>query len=165
MSQRVVITGAAGFIGSHLADTLLHRGYAVVGIDNLLTGDIAATTVSDACPMTITNVAGLRAAAHARLIYIEIERSGLPTVRGQLWPRSIVSPGIRATAGASAQQVVGTEHLPPQWTRGTATLYFSDADEFELVGFHVPYRHRYRSVELRCAAPGQDGRVQVGHQW
>jgi dTDP-glucose 4,6-dehydratase len=41
MSQRVVITGAAGFIGSHLADALLARGYSVVGIDNLLTGDIA----------------------------------------------------------------------------------------------------------------------------
>jgi dTDP-glucose 4,6-dehydratase len=39
--ERVVITGAAGFIGSHLADALLDRGYAVVGIDNLLTGDIA----------------------------------------------------------------------------------------------------------------------------
>ena len=37
--QRVVITGAAGFIGSHLAETLLDRGYSVVGIDNLLTGD------------------------------------------------------------------------------------------------------------------------------
>jgi dTDP-glucose 4,6-dehydratase len=38
---RVVITGAAGFIGSHLADALLDRGYSVIGIDNLLTGDIA----------------------------------------------------------------------------------------------------------------------------
>lgn len=38
---RVVITGAAGFIGSHLAETLLDRGYSVVGIDNLLTGDLA----------------------------------------------------------------------------------------------------------------------------
>ena len=35
---RVVITGAAGFIGSHLSETLLDRGYSVVGIDNLLTG-------------------------------------------------------------------------------------------------------------------------------
>jgi dTDP-glucose 4,6-dehydratase len=38
---RVVITGAAGFIGSHLSDALLDRGYSVVGIDNLLTGDTA----------------------------------------------------------------------------------------------------------------------------
>ena len=38
---RVVITGAAGFIGSHLAEALLDRDYSVIGIDNLLTGDIA----------------------------------------------------------------------------------------------------------------------------
>jgi dTDP-glucose 4,6-dehydratase len=38
---RVVITGAAGFIGSHLSEALLERGYSVVGIDNLLTGDLA----------------------------------------------------------------------------------------------------------------------------
>jgi len=41
MKQRVVITGAAGFIGSHLAETLLDLDYSVIGIDNLLTGDIA----------------------------------------------------------------------------------------------------------------------------
>jgi dTDP-glucose 4,6-dehydratase len=38
---RIVITGAAGFIGSHLSETLLDRGYSVVGIDNLLTGSTA----------------------------------------------------------------------------------------------------------------------------
>jgi dTDP-glucose 4,6-dehydratase len=37
----VVITGAAGFIGSHLSEALLDRGASVVGIDNLLTGDLA----------------------------------------------------------------------------------------------------------------------------
>lgn len=37
---RAVITGVAGFIGSHLADNLLDRGYSVVGIDNLLTGSL-----------------------------------------------------------------------------------------------------------------------------
>jgi dTDP-glucose 4,6-dehydratase len=41
MGPRVVITGAAGFIGSHLAEALLDRGASVVGIDNLLTGDVA----------------------------------------------------------------------------------------------------------------------------
>src|SRR5476651_259981 len=39
--KRVVITGAAGFIGSHLAETLLDLDYSVIGIDNLLTGDIS----------------------------------------------------------------------------------------------------------------------------
>jgi dTDP-glucose 4,6-dehydratase len=39
--QRIVITGAAGFIGSHLSEALLDRGYQVIGVDNLLTGDTA----------------------------------------------------------------------------------------------------------------------------
>jgi len=39
--MKVFVTGAAGFIGSHLAETLLDRGYSVIGIDNLLTGDTA----------------------------------------------------------------------------------------------------------------------------
>jgi len=39
--MRIVITGAAGFIGSHLSEELLDRGHSVVGIDNLLTGDTA----------------------------------------------------------------------------------------------------------------------------
>jgi len=41
MNARIVITGAAGFIGSHLADALLAEGCSVIGIDNLLTGDLS----------------------------------------------------------------------------------------------------------------------------
>jgi dTDP-glucose 4,6-dehydratase len=37
---RTVVTGAAGFIGSHLCEALLDRGHSVVGIDNLVTGDM-----------------------------------------------------------------------------------------------------------------------------
>ena len=37
---RIVVTGAAGFIGSHLCETLLARGDSVIGIDNLVTGDL-----------------------------------------------------------------------------------------------------------------------------
>lgn len=36
--KHVLLTGAAGFIGSHLSDALLKKGYAVTGLDNLLTG-------------------------------------------------------------------------------------------------------------------------------
>src|SRR6185312_16911228 len=38
MPQRVLVTGAAGFLGSHLCDTLLAEGYTVVGVDNFCTG-------------------------------------------------------------------------------------------------------------------------------
>jgi dTDP-glucose 4,6-dehydratase len=37
---RTVVTGAAGFIGSHLCEALLDRGHSVVGIDNLVTGNL-----------------------------------------------------------------------------------------------------------------------------
>ena len=33
-----VVTGAAGFLGSHLTDLLLARGHKVIGIDNFVTG-------------------------------------------------------------------------------------------------------------------------------
>jgi UDP-glucuronate decarboxylase len=39
--RTVLITGAAGFLGSHLAERLLDEGYEVVGLDNLMTGDLA----------------------------------------------------------------------------------------------------------------------------
>lgn len=41
MSQkRVLITGAAGFLGSHLCDRFIKEGYRVVALDNLITGDL-----------------------------------------------------------------------------------------------------------------------------
>lgn len=38
--KRVLITGAAGFLGSHLCDRFIKDGYEVVGMDNLITGDL-----------------------------------------------------------------------------------------------------------------------------
>src|SRR5690554_1048255 len=38
--KRVLITGAAGFLGSHLCDKFIDEGYYVIGMDNLITGDL-----------------------------------------------------------------------------------------------------------------------------
>jgi dTDP-glucose 4,6-dehydratase len=38
--KRVLITGAAGFLGSHLCDRFIKEGFHVVGMDNLITGDL-----------------------------------------------------------------------------------------------------------------------------
>jgi dTDP-glucose 4,6-dehydratase len=39
--QRALVTGGAGFLGSHLCDALLAEGYSVVAVDNLLTGRLS----------------------------------------------------------------------------------------------------------------------------
>lgn len=38
--KRILITGAAGFLGSHLCDRFIREGYKVVGMDNLITGNL-----------------------------------------------------------------------------------------------------------------------------
>ena len=38
--RRILVTGAAGFLGSHLCDRFIAEGYEVIGMDNLITGDL-----------------------------------------------------------------------------------------------------------------------------
>ncbi len=40
IKERVLITGAAGFLGSHLCERFLKEGFHVIGMDNLITGDL-----------------------------------------------------------------------------------------------------------------------------
>jgi dTDP-glucose 4,6-dehydratase len=40
MQKRILITGAAGFLGSHLCDRFIKEGFSVIGMDNLVTGDL-----------------------------------------------------------------------------------------------------------------------------
>lgn len=40
MGKRILITGAAGFLGSHLCDRFVKEGFSVIAMDNLVTGDI-----------------------------------------------------------------------------------------------------------------------------
>ena len=40
MGKRILITGGAGFLGSHLCEHFLNHGFSVVCMDNLLTGNI-----------------------------------------------------------------------------------------------------------------------------
>ena len=39
-AKRVLVTGAAGFLGSHLCDRFIKEGFRVIGMDNLITGDL-----------------------------------------------------------------------------------------------------------------------------
>lgn len=64
--QTVLVTGAAGFIGSHLTDRLLENGLTVVGTDNLSRG--TRSNLSDAL-------------SHPRFQFLEADLSNLATIR------------------------------------------------------------------------------------
>ncbi len=40
VKQRILITGGAGFLGSHLCDRFIKEGFEVIAMDNLITGDL-----------------------------------------------------------------------------------------------------------------------------
>ena len=64
--KRVLITGAAGFLGSHLCDYFIQEGYEVIAVDSLLTGSLWAKNTWGAW---WTNDAKLNGAAAAMLVY------------------------------------------------------------------------------------------------
>ncbi|HEY61194.1 MAG TPA: SDR family oxidoreductase [Anaerolineae bacterium] len=67
--MRILITGAAGFLGSHLCDKLLDEGHSVVGMDNFITGN----------PDNLAHLAG-----HERFSFIRHDVSNFIFVPGKL---------------------------------------------------------------------------------
>ncbi len=67
--MRVLLTGAAGFIGSHLCDRLLAEGHSVVGLDNFVTGS----------PENIAHLAG-----HDRFLFIRHDVSNYIYIPGRV---------------------------------------------------------------------------------
>lgn len=70
--RTALVTGAAGFLGSHLCETLLWRGHSVVGID----------CFSDYYPRTLkeANVAGLRTSPSFRLLEVDLATASLESL-------------------------------------------------------------------------------------
>lgn len=104
MSPRVVVTGAAGFIGSHVCEALLARGDEVVGVDNF--DPFYARAVKE------RNLAGLLQAKGFRFLEADIVRQPLPldgvSVVLHLAARPGVRPSLEDPASYSETNVTGT---------------------------------------------------------
>src|SRR5687767_868399 len=67
--RTVLITGAAGFLGSHLVDRLLAEGFEVVGLDNLMTGDLTNLHEAGRDPHFHLEIGDVRETLH---VYAEV---------------------------------------------------------------------------------------------
>jgi UDP-glucose 4-epimerase len=86
MTPRAIVTGGAGFIGSHVVDALLADGYSVTVIDDLSSGDAH------------------RVAAEAELLELDIvELPALEEVVSQVQPRAIFHLAAQASVVASVE--------------------------------------------------------------
>ena len=104
MSARILVTGAAGFIGSHVCEALLARGDEVIGLDNF--------DPFYSRPVKERNLEGLRCTAGFRFVEADIVRDGLPldgvSVVLHLAARPGVRPSLEDPASYSETNVTGT---------------------------------------------------------
>lgn len=108
--MKCLVTGAAGFIGSHLSETLLHQGHSVVGVD----------CFTDYYPrkVKVANLSALRKVKKFRLVEADLSTANLsPLLRDvdQVYHLA-AQPGVRASWGASfshyvKDNIVATQRL------------------------------------------------------
>ena len=107
MTQRVLLTGAAGFIGSHLSEALIRRGFEVVGVDNF--DPFYAREVKE------RNLAGLLTIPEFRFVEADVARDPLPLDGVAVVIHLAAKPGVRPSledpASYMEANVTGTARL------------------------------------------------------
>ena len=165
MSEKIVVTGAAGFIGSHVVDALLKRGDTVVGIDNFDTfydPDIKRANLADAMlhPSFELVEADVRDAPAMRRVIDAFH----PDAIVHLAARAGVRPSIQDPALYAAVNVLGTTvvldaaraaKVSRLIVASSSSVYGDDAtppfreDEPAIMPIS-PYAATKRAAELMC---------------
>lgn len=147
----VLVTGCAGFIGSHLCERLLHDGYRVVGLDNF--DPFYPRAVKEA------NLANF--AQHPDFTFLEADlRHGpaaLPTmavdVVVHLAAKAGVGPSVKDPASYLDNNVLGTGHLL-EWMRlgGVNKLFFASSSSVYGNSPEQPFREDVNTLAT-CISP------------
>ena len=137
MTERVIVTGGAGFIGSHIVDAFVAAGHTVAVVDNLSTGKLQNLNPAAAFYQAdIRDVAALAVVFAQELPTVVCHQAALADVRGSL----------RDPAGYAQVNVIGTLNLL-EAARNAGTvrkfLFASTGGAVYGEGFIDTYRHNY----------------------
>ncbi|MDD1676632.1 MAG: NAD-dependent epimerase/dehydratase family protein [Methanomicrobiales archaeon] len=120
MNARVLITGSAGFLGTNLVPALVAKGYAVIGLDNLMHGHRSAVRELEGTGFRfiegdVRDIATVRAAADGADVIIHFAEAKIPRYGG-----------TRATLEAN---VIGTENVLAVAAQNGARVIYGSTDE------------------------------------
>ena len=134
MTQNILVTGGAGFIGGHLCERLLQQGYRVVAIDNLSTG-------------RLENIAHLRALPHFQFVRETITNS---QVLDRLTSEADVVIHLAAAVGVQLivenpvhtieTNIMGTDMVLTTANRYGCKVLLASTSEVYGKGVSVPFR-------------------------
>ncbi len=162
MSPRLLVTGAAGFIGSHVCEALVGRGHEVIGIDNF--DPFYARAVKE------RNLESLRQVPGFRLVEADITRDPLPldgvTAVLHLAAKPGVRPSLENPAAYTEANVTGTARVLDAARRagvgrfvfGSSSSVYGDdtpapfAEDASAVTPISPYAASKRAAELLAHA-------------
>ncbi|WP_245328298.1 GDP-mannose 4,6-dehydratase [Hymenobacter aquaticus] len=147
----VLVTGCAGFIGSHLCERLLHDGYHVVGLDNF--DPFYPRSVKEA------NLAGFLQHPHFSFHEADLRQgpAALPTLEVDivvhLAAKAGVGPSVREPAAYLESNVLGTMHLL-EWMRqhGIGKLFFASSSSVYGNSPAKPFREDLNTLAT-CISP------------
>jgi UDP-glucose 4-epimerase len=172
--KRILITGVAGFIGSHIARRFLREGYEVVGIDDLSGGDPAAIPTGVefiradlAEPSTLSSLGGCRTILHlagqssGEISFddpvADLHKNTVSTLN--LIRRGIESGAERIVYASSMSVYGAVEDAPIEESRRCAPLSCYGVGKLAAEGYLRIYQHKLPAVSLRMFnvyGPGQN---------